>query len=272
MTPEDFAFLAKEVKQRSGIALTEDKQYLLETRLQPLARQHELADLSAYVQFLRANPYDKEAYKELIEAMTTNESMFFRDTTPFDLLRDQLLPSMTETNASSKKLRIWSAACSNGQEAYSVIMTLLENKLKYPGFNYEIIGTDIDKKVIEKASEGIYTQFEVQRGMPITLLLKYFQQEDANRWQIKQEIRDMVKFNYLNLIESYMTMGTFDLIMVRNVLIYFEEELKRDILERMKQCLNPGGYLMLGSAETVIGVTDAFRPLEGARGVFTPAQ
>ncbi len=272
MTPEDFTFLAKEVKQRSGIALTEDKQYLLETRLQPLARKHELPDLAAYVQLLRSKPYDKEIYKELIEAMTTNESMFFRDTAPFDILRDQLLPVLTENNAITKKLRIWSAACSNGQEAYSVVMTLLENKLRFPGFNYEIVGTDIDKKVIEKAAEGIYTQFEVQRGMPITLLLKYFQQEDANRWQIKQEIRDMVKFNYLNLIESYMTMGKFDIIMVRNVLIYFEEELKRDILERMKQCLNPGGFLMLGSAETVIGVTDAFTPLEGARGVFTVAE
>jgi chemotaxis protein methyltransferase CheR len=271
MTPDDFDFLSKTIKERSGIALTKDKEYLLETRLQPLARQMELTDLTAYVKFLKAHPHNRDAYRELIEAMTTNESMFFRDLVPFDLLRDKLLPALTENNTSNKKLRIWSAACSNGQEAYSVVMTLLENKHRFPGFDYEIVGTDIDQKVIKKAMEGIYTQFEVQRGMPIQLLLKYFTQADANRWQIKEELRKMVVYKYLNLIDSYMMMGKFDIIMCRNVLIYFEEALKRDILERMKQSLNPGGFLMLGSAETVIGVTDAFKPVENARGVFKAA-
>lgn len=267
MIPQDFTFLAGMLYKRSGLSLTEDKCYLLETRLQPIARDVGVATVSDLIARLRMEA-SEDLLRQVTEAMTTNESMFFRDNRPFEQLKDVLLPALKEKQSVTKKLRIWSAACSNGQEPYSVAMTLLEEKAKLMGFSYEIIATDLDTQVLKKAAEGTYSQFEVQRGMPIQLLLKYFNKADNNNWTINDEVRRLVTFKQGNLLESYMHMGKFDIIMCRNVLIYFDEVTKTSVMERLSECLNPGGYLFLGAAETVIGLTTKLRSVPDARGVF----
>jgi chemotaxis protein methyltransferase CheR len=267
MTPDEFNFLAALIKKRSGLALTEDKRYLLETRLQPIARDIGLNTISELVNKLRSMP-SEELLRNVTEAMTTNESMFFRDNRPFEQLKTILLPKLKEKNAMTRRLRFWNAACSNGQEPYSLAITLLEEQAKMLGWAYEIQASDLDTQVLKKAAEGIYSQFEVQRGMPIQLLLKYFTKEENNNWQLKPEIRKMVNFQQGNLLASFTNMGKFDIIMCRNVLIYFDDESKRDVMERLAACLNPHGYLFLGAAESCIGLTTKLRPMPDARGVF----
>ena len=267
MQSSDFQFLSTKLKELSGLSLSADKDYLLETRLQPIARKRDLADIPAYVAFLRANPGDKAAYTELTEAMTTNESMFFRDNKPFEFLKNLLLPELKEKLNAKRSLKVWNAACSNGQEAYSVAMTLKE-QADMLSWRHEIIGTDIDRQVLEKAADGVYTQFEVQRGLPIQMLLKYFKQGENNTWLVNDELKSMVKYKPLNLLDNFISMGKFDIIFCRNVLIYFDEAGKKAVLDKLYSSLEPHGYLLLGSAETVIGLTDKFKPLPDARGVF----
>jgi chemotaxis protein methyltransferase CheR len=267
MTPDDFSFLASFLLKRSGLALTEDKGYLLETRLQPIAREVGLSSIADLVSKLRFGA-SEDLMRLVTEAMTTNESMFFRDNRPFEQLKTILLPVLKEKTALSKRLRIWNAACSNGQEPYSVAITLSEEQNKMSGYHYEIVATDLDTQVLKKAQEGIYTQFEVQRGMPIQLLLKYFSKLDNNTWRINEDMRRMVTFKQSNLLLPYLAMGKFDIIMCRNVLIYFDDATKRDVLNRLCECLNPHGYLFLGAAETVIGLSDKLRSVPEARGVF----
>ena len=267
MSPDDFSFLASFLMKRSGLALTEDKGYLLETRLQPVAREVGLATISELVSKLRFGA-SEDLLRQVTEAMTTNESMFFRDNRPFEQLKTILLPTLKEKTSISKRIKIWNAACSNGQEPYSVAITLLEEQAKMVGFGYDIVATDLDTQVLKKAQDGIYSQFEVQRGMPIQLLLKYFAKLDNNNWQIKDDLRRMISFRQGNLLASYAGMGKFDIIMCRNVLIYFDDATKRSVLERLCECLNPHGYLFLGAAETVIGLTDKLRSVPDARGVF----
>lgn len=267
MTPDEFNFLSALLKKRSGLALTEDKRYLLETRLQPVARDVGLNTISELVAKLRGVA-SEELLRNVTEAMTTNESMFFRDNRPFEQLKQQLLPKLRDKNMMSRKLRFWNAACSNGQEPYSLAITLLEEQAKMMGFAYEIQATDLDTQVLKKAEEGIYSQFEVQRGMPIQLLLKYFNKIENNNWQLKPEVRKMVSFKQGNLLTNFSHMGKYDVIMCRNVLIYFDDPTKKDVLERLADCLHPHGYLFLGAAESVIGLTTKLRPVADARGVF----
>lgn len=267
-TPDEFNFIAKLLKDRSGLALTPDKGYLLETRLQPVAKAHGLADTKALIAKLRNAP-PPALLHDVTESMTTNESMFFRDSKPFEHLSKVVFPALKA--AGKPSIRIWSAACSTGQEPYSIAMTVKEEAAKYPGMQVSIHGTDLAEKVLERSRAGLYSQFEVQRGLPIALLMKYFTQASNNMWQIKDELRTMVSFAPGNLLTSFATMGKFDIIFCRNVLIYFDEKTKSDVFDRMAAILNPPGYLFLGGAESTLGLTKKFVPMAEHRGLFTLA-
>lgn len=267
MTPMEFEFLSSLLKKRSGLALTRDKDYLLESRLKSVARKHGHEDLSALIRSMQVNVPSEALLVEITEAMTTNESMFFRDNKPFVSLRQKVLPSLAPHLAGTP-LNIWSAACSHGQEPYSIAMLLEEERAKLGGGGYKILATDLDTQVLQKAKEGIYTQFEVQRGLPIQMLLKHFSQRDNNSWKINDTLQKNITFRQYNLLDSFSPLGKFDIIMCRNVLIYFDETTKRNVLARLAEALSPHGLLFLGSAETVIGMCDALKPLTGEPGIY----
>lgn len=268
MRPEDFEFLSAMLKERSGLMLTSDKVYLLESRLTPIARQQGFENLDGLVQKLRVSRGGALA-ESVTEAMTTNESFFFRDTTPFELFKSYVLPVMRTNRATQRRMRIWCAAASTGQEPYSLAIILKELSAQWAGWNIEIIGTDLSSEVLDKAQAGLYSQFEVQRGLPIQMLMKYFKQE-GDLWRINQDIRSMVKYRTFNLLEPYQALGTFDVIFCRNVLIYFDQPTKGGVLDRMRRQLADDGTLFLGAAETVLGITDKFKPVRGQRGMYQP--
>ena len=266
MTDLDFDFLRSYLKQRSGLALTAEKHYLVESRLTPVCRRFGLATLRDLVGALRLSR-DTAMEKAVVEAMTTNETFFFRDRTPFDLFRDVLLPQALTQQAGRRRLRIWCAASSTGQEPYSLAMMLQEAAPRLAGWQVEIVATDLSTEVLEKARLGLYSHFEVQRGLPVQLLLKYFTQI-GEQWQIAQSIRSMVDYRPLNLLNGFESLGTFDIVYCRNVLIYFDAATKTDILHRIATCLTPEGSLLLGAAETVIGLTDRLSPNPQHRGLY----
>jgi len=266
---EDFDFLAKLLKEKSGLMLTPDKVYLLESRLTPLARKRGMDTLDALVQSLRSRA-DLGLVKDVTEAMTTNESFFFRDNTPFDLFKNHVMPAMAKARTTQKRLRIWCAAASTGQEPYSLAILLRENWAQWRDWKVEIVGTDICTQVLDKAKAGEYSQFEVQRGLPIQLLIKYFTQE-GDVWRISDDIRNMVTYRPFNLLDNLAGLGSFDVIYCRNVLIYFDQPTKGAVLERMRKVLAKDGTLFLGAAETVLGITDAFKPVRGQRGMYVPS-
>lgn len=266
MNPQDFEFISTLIKSRSGLVLTPDKSYLLESRLMPVARKHGLKDLNDLINTMRTRK-EETLIVEVVEAMTTNESFFFRDIKPFDLLRDEVLPPILEKRAAKKHLRIWCAAASSGQEPYSIGIVLKELGATLAGWNIDIMGTDISHDILNKASAGQYSQFEVQRGMPITMLLKYFDKKDES-WEIKPEIKSMVQYKYWNLLDDLKGLGGYDIVFCRNVLIYFDAETKGRVLEGIAKLMPEDGMLFLGGAETVLGVTDKFKPVPGQRGVY----
>lgn len=272
MTRADLDLVAELVRARSGLVLTPDKGYLVESRLTPLVRKEGFDTLDAMFAALRTKRDDRLAWL-ITEAMTTNETLFFRDKTPFTRFLEDMLPALTRARRPGAPLRIWSAACSSGQEAYSLAMLLDENAKKLGGLQPEIIGTDISTKVLEKAKAGVFSQFEVQRGLPVKMLVKYFEKID-DMWRIKPAIRSAVQFKRLNLLETYSNMPKFDIVFCRNVLIYFDQQQKADVLNKIaRQCMDDG-FLVLGSAETVMGMTDAFAAVPGKRGLYqraTPA-
>jgi len=270
MRDDVFSLLANLLREKSGLALPRDKEYLLESRLTPVARKHGFDSIDAMCAAVRSAP-KQAVIGDVVEAMTTNESFFFRDAAVFQVFRTALLPALLTARATSKRLRIWFAACSSGQEPYSIAMILEEEKAKLAGWTVDLVATDISNEMIQRARDGVYTHFEAQRGLPIQFLAKYFSKEDQG-WRIKQPLRDKIKFQNFNLLESYGALGTFDIIFCRNVLIYFALETKRDILDRMARQLSPDGELFLGGAETVIGVTEKFVPHPGHAGIFIPAQ
>ncbi len=267
MQADEFTYIAGVLKQQSGMYLSEDKTYLLESRLQPIARVRGLENVSALIKQMRATN-DRTLIHEVTQAMTTNETMFFRDNKPFEKLSSLILPTLRETDPSRKHLRIWSAACSAGQEPYTLAMVLSEEMAKMPGYSFEIVASDLCDKVLSKAKEGIYTQFEVQRGMPIQLLLKYFQQAPDNHWQVKDSLKAMIRFDTHNLLEDAGRFGVFDIIYCRNVLIYFDETTKGHVLGRLAAVMRPPGFLTLGSAETVIGISTRFKQMEVERSIY----
>ncbi|HRK70970.1 MAG TPA: protein-glutamate O-methyltransferase [Micropepsaceae bacterium] len=269
MTPAEFQVIAQLVKQRSGLALTEDKMYLVESRLMPVAQRHGLGDLARLVQRVRT-PGADAVIADVVEAMTTNETFFFRDKTPFDHFEKVILPSLIPARAAQKSLRIWCAAASTGQEPYSLAMIIKEKFPQLKDWKIDIIGTDISKEVLAKARAGNYTQFEVQRGLPIQLLIKYFKQEGQN-WNISDDIKKMVQYRSFNLLDGFLSLGNFDVVFCRNVLIYFDRDTKADVLKRIAERLSGDGFLLLGAAETVIGVSDRFQPAADARGLYVKA-
>ena len=265
MTPADYDYLRKFLKERSGLDLSPDKQYLVESRLLPLARKASLPGIPDLV--LKIRNGDGRLATDVVEAMTTNETFFFRDRIPFDHLRDSIVPGLIKARAARKSLRIWSAASSTGQEPYSIAMCLKEMGAALVGWRIEIVATDLSQDVLEKCKTGIYSQFEVQRGLPIQLLMKYFTQS-SDVWQLNADVRAMVQFRQLNLLQDFSHLGTFDVIFCRNVLIYFDQDTKAMIFERMAKGLEADGTLLLGAAESVVGITDAFRPITERRGLY----
>ncbi len=266
MRPEDFELVSALVKKRSGLMLSKDKVYLVESRLAPVARRHGLATLGDLVRKLKVNP-PESLLIEITEAMTTNESFFFRDKTPFELLTDHILPALIAARAEQKHIRIWCAAASTGQEPYSIAMLLRERAAQLTGWRVDLIATDISSEVIDRAKAGLYSQFEIQRGLPVHLLVKYFKKVE-DRWQIDQSLRSMVQFKLFNLLDDIRALGRFDIVFCRNVLIYFDLATKKDVLTRLARQMAPDAHLLLGGAETVIGLTDALKPNESKRGLY----
>jgi chemotaxis protein methyltransferase CheR len=258
--------LRKLLRERSGLDLSSDKQYLVESRLVPLARKAGLQGIPELVQKMKAG--GDALITEVVEAMTTNETFFFRDKIPFDHLRETILPHLMEARASRQTLRIWCAASSTGQEPYSVAMCLKEFA-DLAGWRIEILATDLSQEVLEKSKAGIYSQFEVQRGLPIQMLVKYFTQL-GELWQLNPDIRAMVQHRQLNLLQDFSHLGKFDIIFCRNVLIYFDQNTKATIFERLARMIESDGVLTLGAAESVVGISEAFKPYADRRGLYRP--
>ena len=268
MTPPDYEYLRKLLKDRSGLDLSADKQYLIESRLLPLSRKSGLAGIGELVQKMKGG--STSVSDQVVEAMTTNETFFFRDKVPFDHFRDSIMPEILQARASRKTLRIWCAAGSTGQEPYSLAMCLKEMGAALSGWRVEILATDLSQEVLEKSRAGIYSQFEVQRGLPIQMLVKYFKQT-GELWQINADIRAMVQHRQLNLLHDFSQLGAFDVIFCRNVLIYFDQDTKINIFNRLAKAIEPDGFLVLGAAETVVGLTDVFKPYPERRGLYRPS-
>jgi chemotaxis protein methyltransferase CheR len=264
----DYEYLRKLLKDHSGLDLSADKQYLIESRLLPLARKAGLSDIAELVQKLKGG--SSVFIGQVVEAMTTNETFFFRDKVPFDHFRESIMPEMIKARANRKSIRIWCAAGSTGQEPYSLAMCVREMSAALSGWRVEIVATDISQEVLEKSKAGIYSQFEVQRGLPIQMLVKYFKQ-NGELWQINPDIRSMVQHKQLNLLHDFSQLGVFDVVFCRNVLIYFDQETKINIFGRLAKIMEPDGFLVLGAAETVVGLTDAFRPFPDRRGLYRPS-
>ena len=267
MTPLDYEFLRKLLKERSGLDLSADKQYLVESRLIPLARKAGLPGLPELVQKLKGGA--EALTSEVVEAMTTNETFFFRDKVPFDHLKATIMPELLQARAARRSLRIWCAASSTGQEPYSIAMCLKELGAALTGWRVEIVATDLSLGVLEKSRAGLFSQFEVQRGLPIQLLVKHFVQT-GELWQLNADIRAMVQFRQLNLLQDFSHLGAFDIIFCRNVLIYFDQDTKINVFSRLSRVVEPDGFLMLGAAETVVGLTETFKPYPDRRGLYIP--
>jgi chemotaxis protein methyltransferase CheR len=268
MTPLDYDYLRRCLKERSGLVLSADKQYLVESRLLPVARKSGFSSLGDLVHALRVG-HDEALMMAVVEAMTTNESFFFRDKIPFDHFRTIVMPALIASRRASRTIRIWCAAASTGQEPYSLAMSLKGMERELIGWRVEILATDLSGEVLEKARQGLYSQFEVQRGLPIALLLKHFSQV-GELWQIAPELRAQVKFRQFNLLGDYSQLGLFDVVFCRNVLIYFDQQTKIDVLNRLSKVMMSDGYLVLGAAETVIGLVDCFKVVADNRGLYMP--
>jgi len=269
MNVASFSALAEFLYARSGLVLTPDKMYLVETRLAPLMRREGCADLNALVAKVKSALSGPVA-DEVVELMTTNETLFFRDGKPFDHLRQQVLPKLAASRGPGGLIRVWSAACSTGQEAYSVAMTALEIAPSLGGCRVDILGTDLSRDVLRRAEAGRFSQFEVQRGLPITMLMKYFR-KDGGEWVLKDQPRSLVSFREWNLLKPPQTLGRFDVVLLRNVLIYFDQPTKTRVLDHVASVLAEDGVLYLGGAETVLGISTRFQPLDGTPSAYVLA-
>ncbi|MCU0880050.1 MAG: protein-glutamate O-methyltransferase CheR [Pirellulaceae bacterium] len=252
-----FEYVRKLVLERSAIALETGKGYLVESRLMPIARAHGHGTLSAFIESLRRQPHGI-LHTQVVEAMTTNETSFFRDIHPFDALRTIVLPELVSARSAAKKLNLWSAACSTGQEPYSIAILLAEHFPALSDWTVNIYATDLSQQVLDRAQAGQFTQLEANRGLPAALLVKYFDKVGLH-WHIKPAIKRRVRFLQANLIEPWPMLPAMDVIFMRNVLIYFTPETKRQILSKVRGQLAAGGTLFLGGAETTLGIDDAWR-------------
>ncbi|MFY9685772.1 MAG: protein-glutamate O-methyltransferase CheR [Pseudolabrys sp.] len=269
MTPQGFDYLRKLLRERSGLVLAAEKQYLAESRLVPVARRNGMTTIDELIDRLKSKA-SVPLTTQVVEAMTTNETFFFRDKLPFDHFRDTIMPALIAARAREKRIRIWCTAASTGQEPYSLAMLLKGMGAAISGYRIDIVATDLSSEILEKAKAGIYTQFEVQRGLAVQLLVKYFDQI-GEAWQLAPELRSMVQFRPINLLNDFSALGIFDVVFCRNVLIYFDQDTKTAVLDRIARQMPEDGYLVLGAAETVIGLTSAFKPLVDKRGLYVPA-
>lgn len=260
LTTESFTFVADLVRRRSAIHLLPGKEYLVESRLLPLARSRGVS-VDDYVRQQRVHPNQLDA-EMIVEALTTNETSWFRDALPFQALTDHILPEAVAALPAGAPLRIWSAACSTGQEPYSIAMTVQEQVLA--SRRVEITATDLSGEVLGKAERGVYSQLEINRGLPAKFLVKHFTKRGAE-WAISDELRSMVRFSKHNLLAAPPLGGPFDIVFLRNVLIYFDVEVKRDILRRLRMTMRRGGFLVLGAAETTVGVDDSWTRVQVGR-------
>jgi chemotaxis protein methyltransferase CheR len=257
----DFDYIAQLVRQRSAIVLEPGKEYLVESRLLPIARKVGDGSVSGLVARLRAEP-DDGLHHAVVDAMTTNETSWFRDHHPFDALGSRILPDLLVRRAAQRQLSIWSAGCSSGQEPYSVAMVLHAQLALHPGWQVRVLGTDLSREMLAKASAGRYGQLEVNRGLPATMLVNHFERSGTD-WVVKEHIRSLVEFRWLNLAEgAEPALPRFDVVLLRNVLIYFDQQTKQRVLARVRRVLRPDGYLFLGGAETTLNVDDAFEPVQ----------
>ena len=266
MKPQAFDSIAACLRTGSGLVIGPDKLYLLESRLAKILKQYGLRDLDALGDRLAVERTGPLA-REVIEAMTTNESFFFRDEKPFVHFRTHALPRLLASRPPGSKLRVWSAASSSGQEAYSLAMILAECKAQIGTRSFEIVGTDISREQLLRAQEGVYSQFEVQRGLPMQMLVRYFRKDGAN-WRVADTLRAAVTFKEWNLLSDLRALGQFDIVFCRNVLIYFDQPTKARVLETIARQMPADGLLYLGGAETVLGITNRFAAAPGERGVY----
>jgi chemotaxis protein methyltransferase CheR len=265
MTPPEYEYLRKVLRDSSGLDLSADKQYLVESRLLPLSRRAGLSGTGELVEKVKGG--SASLTTQVVEAMTTNETFFFRDKIPFDHFRLSIMPEMLRTRASRKGIRIWCAAASTGQEPYSLAICLKEMGDALTGWRVEIIATDLSEEVLEKSRAGLYSQFEIQRGLPIQMLVKYFTQR-GELWQINADLRAMVQHRQLNLLHDFSQLGLFDVIFCRNVLIYFDQDTKIGIFKRLAKAAEPDGFVVLGATETVVGLTDVFKACPERRALY----
>ena len=256
-----FGFVRDHVRAESAIVLDSGKEYLVESRLVPLAREHGHASVDDLVRTLQRTR-DRVLLRKVVEALTTNETSFYRDNDPFVALRQSVLPELAQARP-DRRLRVWAAACSTGQEPYSIAMAVKETPA-LAGFDVDILGTDLSEEVLAKARTAEFSQLEVNRGLPATALVRYFQRSGTN-WRLDPAVARMVRFSCLNLTRPFGPVGTFDVVFLRNVLIYFDVETKRDVLRRVRQVMAPDGYLFLGAAEMTMGVDDAWERLPAGR-------
>ncbi|MBK6706071.1 MAG: methyltransferase [Sphingomonadales bacterium] len=261
--------LADLLARETGQQLLANRHWRVEMALKPLLRKHSIPDIDMLAAILDGDG-EPELLKECMESMVNNETSFFRDQANFALLTGPVMDSLRAARASTKRLRIWSAACSTGQEPHSLAMSFLENAEKWRGWSIQILATDISTSALAKARKGQYSQFEIQRGLPVMLMLKYFDQVDGE-WLAKPEVRKMVTFSRHNQLDSARHMGQFDLILCRNMLMYLCENKRREVLEHLASALAPDGILMLGAAETVIGQTEKFEASREFRGFYRRA-
>jgi chemotaxis protein methyltransferase CheR len=261
LSAADFAFVSALVRREAAIVLAPGKEYLVEARLIPVARQVGAAGVAEFLANLqrRPNPADQ---RRIVDALTTNETSWFRDREPFAALTDVVLPDLIKSRASTRKVRLWSAASSSGQEAYSLAMTVQENLP--PGWTYEIMGTDISTEMIKRAEAAEYSQVEVNRGLPASQLVQYFERAGAH-WRITAALRRNVSFRLMNLTAPLPAMAPFDVIFLRNVLIYFDVATKKSVLRNVARLVRPDGWLFLGAAETTIGIDDNYERVAAGR-------
>lgn len=257
ISESDFTYICRLLKDHSAIHLDPGKEYLVETRFVPLMKELGHETLASFVAWLRNNPIGLNHHRA-VECLTTNETLFFRDSHPFDTFGNHLLPKLLERNISRKTLRIWSAACSTGQEPYTVEMILQEAAGRMKDWDVKILATDLSQNVLAKARDGFYNAHEISRGLPDPMLRKYFVQEKEN-WRVRPNMKDRIEFRQVNLVGAWPNVETMDLVFLRNVLIYFEPHIKKQIIGRISELMHPGSYLFLGGSETILGLSDGFR-------------
>lgn len=261
-----FEILSEILEERTGQTLLPNRHWRIKTSLQPIMREHGIPDIDALVSVIKAAA-NKDFETNCLEAILNNESCFFRDQANFALLTGQLLDLIKQSKEKERKIRIWSSACSFGQEPISIAISLLENHQKWAGWDVEIMSSDVSNYAINRAKKGLYSQFEVQRGLPIGLLVKYFKQSDQD-WQVDPKILSMINFRQYNVVNDNRYMGKFDLILCRNMLMYLGDHHKVKAFENLENSLNPDGYLMLGSAEMIAGYSKRLEQCSDYRGFY----